>query len=74
MSEEIKKEDSKLKKFWNMLNGNKTIIGSIALNVLYFVPIPEPYKQISVLVISLLTGAALTSHIKKGYFGQDKGQ
>ena len=65
---------SKLKKFWAILNGNKTIIGSIVLAVLQYMPIPEPYKAVSIGVVSILTGAALTSHIQKGFFRADKGQ
>lgn len=77
MNESIKKEtksESKLRKFLNVLDGNKTIIGSITLAILQAVPIPEPYKTVSIGIISLLTGAALTSHIQKGYFRQDKGK
>jgi hypothetical protein len=75
MNEVIKKkEDSKFKKFWNVLNGNKTIIGSMILVILQAVPIPEPYKTVSIGVVSLLTGAALTSHIQRGFFRADKGQ
>jgi len=38
------KPESKLKRFWKILDGNKTIIGSITLTVISVVPIPEPYK------------------------------
>jgi hypothetical protein len=68
------KKVSKLKKFWDIINGNKTIIGSVTLLILQAIPIPEPYKSISLGVVSLLTGAAFTSHVKKGYFREDKGQ
>jgi hypothetical protein len=68
------KKESKLKKFWNVLEGNKTIIGSITINILAFCPIPEPYKTIVIGSISLLTGAAFISHAKKGYFTETKGQ
>jgi hypothetical protein len=75
--EDVKIEEKKvsgLKKFWGVLNGNKTIIGSIILLILQPIPIPEPYKAISIGVVSLLTGAALTSHIEKGFFKANKGQ
>jgi hypothetical protein len=74
--EEVKTKEkfTKLKKFWNVLNGNKTIIGSMILVVLQAVPIPELYKTISMSIVTLLTGAALTSHIQKGFFKYDKGQ
>lgn len=68
------KKDSGWKKFWKMLDGNKTIIGSITLNILGLVPIPEPYKSISMGVVTLLTGAALKHHIEKGFFKTTKGQ
>jgi hypothetical protein len=70
--EEIK--ENKLKTFWKKLDGNKTIIGSMLLVVLQAIPIPEPYKTVSIGLVTLLTGAALTSHIQKGYFKADKGQ
>jgi hypothetical protein len=74
-NEEIKpKKDSWFKKIWKILEGNKTIIGSITLNILVLIPISEPYKTIVIGIITLLTGAALKSHIDKGFFNQNKGQ
>ena len=46
VNNEGKEKISKLKKFWNILNGNKTIIGSMVINVLAFMPIHEPIKTI----------------------------
>lgn len=73
IEKEVEKE-SKLKKFWQVLNGNKTIIGSMILAILQPIPIPEPYKTVLIGVVMILTGAALTSHIQKGFFKVDKGR
>jgi hypothetical protein len=61
------------KKVWDALNGNKTIIGLLTLNVLEYVPIGEPWKSIVTVVVSALTGASAAHHIQKGYFRTDKG-
>jgi hypothetical protein len=73
MKEETVKKVSKLKKFWDILDGNKTIIGSMTLAILQPIPIPEPYKTVSIVVVCLLTGLSLKDHIDKGFFKANKG-
>ena len=68
-----KKLQNICKKTWNILDGNKTIIGSIAINILAFCPIPEPVKTVVIGSVSILTGAAFINHAKKGYFTTEKG-
>jgi hypothetical protein len=53
------------KKVWDAVNGNKTIIGLALLQAVEYVPIPEPWKQIVVVTISILTGASAGHHIQK---------
>ena len=62
-----------MKKFWQKLDGNKTIIGSNLIALIALLPIPEPYKTISLAGIGLITGIAFKSHVKKGYFKSNKG-
>ena len=62
-----------LKKIWQMLNGNKTVICSMLLLIATNVPIPEPYKTIIVGLLSLLGTGSLAHHISKGYLRTDKG-
>ena len=62
-----------LKKIWQMLNGNKTIIASMLLLVATNVPIPEPYRSIIIGILTLLTGGAAAHHVAKGYLRTDKG-
>jgi len=63
-----------LKRIWQILNGNKTIISSTLLLIATNVPIPEPYKTIIVGILTLLAGGSLAHHVQKGYFTSDKGK
>jgi len=62
-----------VKKIWQMLNGNKTIIASTLLLIAANVPIPEPYRSIIIGILSLLGTGSLAHHVQKGYFRTDKG-
>lgn len=66
-----------MKKIWQWLNGNKSIIGSLLLAATGLTPVKNiispdmmPFIQGG---ISLLTGAALIDHYKKGYFSTKVG-
>jgi len=62
-----------MKQVWAFLNGNKTIICTIALAAVQAFPIPEPYKGLLIYTLTALGGAALVHHVKKGYFTTTKG-
>ena len=62
-----------LKRFWKMLDGNKTIVCTTLLIIVDKVPIPEPYKGIAEAILIALGATALGHHAYKGYFTTKKG-
>jgi hypothetical protein len=66
-----------LKKIWDWINGNKTIIGSLLLAASgqwgsQVIPNQNLLTLINGVIV-LLTGASLVHHVKKGYFTTKKG-
>ena len=64
-----------MKKFWKCINGNKTLIGFVLLNLtqLTFMKNWLGADLVTIqAIIGALTGAALAHHIKKGDFGANK--
>ena len=57
-----------LSKFWNWLNGNKTVIGLVALQILQVFEgrfdRPETYQAI-VAIVMTITGASLVHKLSK---------
>lgn len=67
-----------MKKLWNILNGNKTIIcsGTAALiqeGIRQGVIHDSKGLQFAISIILILGGGALIHHAKKGYFNSNKG-
>lgn len=55
-------------KFWQRMNGNRTMILSIVATGISFTPVPEPYKAILLGIISIAGGTTLVQHVKNGGF------
>ena len=64
-----------MEKFWKFINGNKTIICSIAWLIVSkgLVPINPEWLTVIEYTLMALTGGSLAHHVKKGYLTQNKG-
>jgi len=64
-----------MKKIWKWLDGNKTIIGLLAINILqlYGTAWFGGLSDIIMYAIIVLTGLSGYEHYKKGYFTTKKG-
>ena len=67
-----------MKKIWKYLNGNKTIICMTCATILqqaiqYNVLSDSNGINFAINILLLLGGGSLAHHVKKGYFGQNKG-
>jgi hypothetical protein len=51
-----------LKSLYASINGNKTIVGLAAYNILMKWPLQEPYNSIALVIISVWTGASAYDH------------
>ena len=58
----------KWKKFWQKLEGNKTLILSCIATTVSLSPVPEPYKAIVLTILGVLGAKTGYDHIKNGYF------
>lgn len=63
---EVPKKETAWHKFWQRLDGNKTIILGIVFSIIQACPINEPYKAIILGVLGLLGGKTLYDHINNG--------
>lgn len=51
-----------LKKLWDGLDGNKTILGMTIVAILQKFPLPEPYHSILLGLIAIFTGYSAKQH------------
>lgn len=64
-----------MKKIWNFLNGNKTIICAFVWLLLSkgLIPISPEWQSVIEWVLMAATGGSLAHHVQKGYLTAEKG-